>query len=126
MLFGCCTYVFLVHKRRTNLALCDGGDKSPLAGCHRKENPRDSTTSLTSRSRRNEESNDEAEETLTTCLEAIGVHIRGSFNERCVDRVLSLARKLLLSETFWAVNFICKDNWSTCWNKPRTCGLIID
>ncbi|KAF8906664.1 NO signaling/Golgi transport ligand-binding domain-containing protein [Mucidula mucida] len=76
-----------------------------------KDNPRDSTTSLTSGLRRNVGPEDEAEEALRTRLEAIGVHVGGSFSERlCLD-------KPLFSETLEAVKFICKDIWSACWDK---------
>ncbi len=93
-----------------------------------KDNPRDSTTSLTSGLRRNVGPEDEAEEALRTRLEAIGVHVGGSFSERCVDRGACLVcdahggyrlclDKPLFSETLEAVKFICKDIWSACWDK---------
>jgi len=54
---------------------------------------------------------DEEEEDLRLRLETIGVHIGGNVAERlCRDRPR-------FGDTLDAVKFICKEVWSTCWDK---------
>ncbi|KAF9259158.1 transport protein particle component [Marasmius fiardii PR-910] len=75
--------------------------------------PRDSTTSLSSTKVGGKASApvDEEEEALRVRLEAIGIHVGANFTERlCRDRAL-------FTETLDAVKFICKDLWSSFWNK---------
>ncbi|KAI5122697.1 hypothetical protein M0805_009750 [Coniferiporia weirii] len=54
---------------------------------------------------------EDGEEELRVRLEAIGVHVGGNIAERlCRDRPR-------FGDTLDAVKFICKDVWSTCWDK---------
>ncbi|KAL5534808.1 hypothetical protein ACEPAG_1272 [Sanghuangporus baumii] len=57
------------------------------------------------------EDSEEDEEALKLRLEAIGLHVGANIAERlCRDRPR-------FAETLDAVKFICKDVWSTCWDK---------
>ncbi|KAJ7596573.1 TRAPP complex subunit trs33 [Mycena floridula] len=79
----------------------------------KKENPRDSLVSLSSRtgSPAAKLPVDEEEEALRTRLETIGVHVGSNFTERlCRDRAL-------FGETLEVIKFICKDIWTACWDK---------
>ncbi|EJD04562.1 transport protein particle component [Fomitiporia mediterranea MF3/22] len=54
---------------------------------------------------------EEDEESLRLRLEAIGVHVGGNVAERlCRERPR-------FGDTLDAIKFICKDVWSTCWDK---------
>ncbi|KAH7919214.1 transport protein particle component [Leucogyrophana mollusca] len=54
---------------------------------------------------------DEEEEGVRTRLEAIGMHVGGNFAERlCRDRPL-------FGDSLDAIKFVCKDLWSSCWDK---------
>lgn len=87
---------------------------------------------------------DEEEEGLRIRLEAIGVHIGGNVAERCVINLIGIGCLVELTcrlcrdrprfgDTLDAVKFICKDVWSTCWDKQvdnlrtnhRVCLLYI-
>ncbi|TCD68580.1 Trafficking protein particle complex subunit 33 [Steccherinum ochraceum] len=54
---------------------------------------------------------EEDDEALRQRLETIGMHVGANIAERlCHDRPL-------FSDTLDAIKFICKDLWSTCWDK---------
>lgn len=54
---------------------------------------------------------DEEEEPVRQRLEAIGMHVGANIAERlCHDRNL-------FSDTLDVIKFICKDLWTTCWDK---------
>ncbi|KAG5643048.1 hypothetical protein DXG03_001626 [Asterophora parasitica] len=79
----------------------------------KKENARDSTTSLNSSSKGTGKPPvlDEEEEAVRVRLEAIGLHVGANFTERlCRDRPL-------FAETLDAIKFVCKDIWAACWEK---------
>ncbi|TFK68421.1 transport protein particle component [Pluteus cervinus] len=77
----------------------------------KKDSARDSVSSLASRGGAKSGSLDEDEEAVRARLEAIGVHVGSNIAERlCKDRSL-------FPETLDAVKFVCKDIWTTCWDK---------
>ncbi|KAG7090499.1 hypothetical protein E1B28_009612 [Marasmius oreades] len=82
-----------------------------------KSSPRESSTNLNSTTRTGAGGKatgspvDEEEEALRVRLEAIGLHVGSNFTERlCADRGL-------FTETLDAIKFICKDLWTSFWNK---------
>jgi len=109
---------------------------APLPLNLKKEGARDSVTSLASRSGSAGKGGgvDEEEEAVRVRLEAIGMHVGGNYTERCVlpppnhycfarqgaDRrvVCRLCRdRPMFAETLDVIKFICKDIWSSCWDK---------
>lgn len=86
---------------------------APLPLNFKKEGARDSVTSLASRSgsAAGKGGVDEEEEAVRVRLEAIGMHVGGNYTERlCRDRPM-------FAETLDVIKFICKDIWSSCWDK---------
>ncbi|TFY79161.1 hypothetical protein EWM64_g4851 [Hericium alpestre] len=55
---------------------------------------------------------DEEEEEVRTRLEAIGLHVGANISERQVA-----SHHKGFSDTLDTIKFICKDLWSTCWDK---------
>jgi trafficking protein particle complex subunit 6 len=114
----------------------------------KKDLPRDSYSSISSRSstpaQAKQPAMDEDEEAVWLRLEAIGVHVGSNFTERYspISSSLSLTQthpvyrlcrdKPLFSETLDAIKFICKDIWAACWDKQvdnlrtnhRVCSLL--
>jgi len=92
----------------------------------RKEH-RGSTTSLASKATTKL---DDEEEGLRLRLEAIGMHVGANITERSVHSFHShpshfiafISRRLChgkpyFSETLESIKFVCKDLWTTCWDK---------
>ena len=92
----------------------------------RKEH-RDSTTSLASKVAAKA---DDDEEGLRLRLEAIGMHVGANiteryiypFHPRCFRVTVYIFRRLChgkpyFSETLESIEFVCKDLWTTCWDK---------
>ena len=92
----------------------------------RKEH-RDSTTSLASKAATKV---DDEEEGLRLRLEAIGMHVGANITERHVhpfhprpSRIIARIfhrlchGKPYFSETLESIKFVCKDLWTTCWEK---------
>ncbi|KAF8837247.1 hypothetical protein BDN67DRAFT_973225 [Paxillus ammoniavirescens] len=70
------------------------------------QNQRDSVGSITARN-----IVDEEDEVVRSRLEAIGLHVGGSFVERlCRDRPL-------FGDSLDAIKFVCKELWVSCWDK---------
>jgi hypothetical protein len=72
---------------------------------------------------------DDEDEGLRARLEAIGLHVGGNITERCDGRIFSSQRGALITiqrlchgragfaDTLDVVKFVCKELWSTCWDK---------
>jgi trafficking protein particle complex subunit 6 len=71
---------------------------------------------------------DEEDEGLRTRLEAIGLHVGANITERCGDHIVlqrgaqtDISRlchgRVGFADSLDVVKFICKDLWSTCWDK---------
>ena len=71
---------------------------------------------------------DDEDEGLRARLEAIGLHVGANITERCDDRIFSQRGTLItiqrlchgragFADTLDVVKFVCKELWSTCWDK---------
>ena len=71
---------------------------------------------------------DDEDEGLRARLEAIGLHVGANITERCGDHMFLEKRAQLnirrlchgragFADTLDIVKFVCKDLWSTCWDK---------
>ena len=73
-------------------------------------------------------SSDEEEEGLRARLEAIGLHVGANITERCASYIILQSRthtdvprlchgRAGFTDTLDIVKFLCKELWSTCWDK---------
>jgi hypothetical protein len=71
---------------------------------------------------------DEEEEGLRARLEAIGLHVGANITERCASYIILQSRTHIdvprlchgragFTDTLDIVKFVCKELWSTCWDK---------
>ncbi len=71
---------------------------------------------------------DEEEEGLRARLEAIGMHVGANITERCAIHIILQSRthtdvlrlchgRAGFTDTLDIVKFVCKELWSTCWDK---------
>ncbi|KAH9060754.1 NO signaling/Golgi transport ligand-binding domain-containing protein [Lactarius vividus] len=71
---------------------------------------------------------DDEEEGLHARLEAIGMHVGANITERCASQIILQSRthtdvprlchgRAGFADTLDIVKFICKELWSTCWDK---------
>ncbi|KAH9043855.1 NO signaling/Golgi transport ligand-binding domain-containing protein [Lactarius pseudohatsudake] len=71
---------------------------------------------------------DDEEEGLRARLEAIGMHVGANITERCASHIILQSRthtnvlrlchdRAGFADTLDIVKFVCKELWSTCWDK---------
>lgn len=116
------------RARKVEQEMIDAGLlPAPLPAPAIRKDHRDSTTSLTSKATTKA---DDEEEGLRLRLEAIGIHVGANITERYVHLLLSrpshaatwISRRLCQGKPYFAdtlecIKFVCKDLWTTCWDK---------
>ena len=116
------------RARKAEQEMIDAGLlPAPLPTPVMRKEHRDSTTSLASKATTKV---DDEEEGLRLRLEAIGMHVGANITERCVhlfhphpSHVIGCIfcrlchGKPYFSETLESIKFVCKDLWTTCWDK---------
>ncbi|EGN92930.1 hypothetical protein SERLA73DRAFT_190301 [Serpula lacrymans var. lacrymans S7.3] len=102
--------VAATRAKETERAMTEAGLLPTPAPPPSTKNQRESTGSTMGGDRRSVVL-DVEEEAVRARLEAIGTHVGANFTERlCRDRPL-------FGETLDAIKFICKDVWTSCWDK---------
>ena len=116
------------RARKAEQEMIDAGLlPAPLPTPVMRKEHRDSTTSLASKAATRV---DDEEEGLRLRLEAIGMHVGANITERylhpfhpCLSHITTcMFRRLChgkpyFSETLESIKFVCKDLWTTCWDK---------
>ncbi|KAJ3517819.1 hypothetical protein NLJ89_g258 [Agrocybe chaxingu] len=110
---GAAMEYFLIEMKKIEVEMTEAGLIPPPAAVPsslKKDNARDSVTSLVS-SKAGKGTLDDDEEPVRQRLEVIGMHVGANFSERlCRDRAM-------FSETLDVIKFVCKDVWAACWDK---------
>ncbi|KAF9649048.1 transport protein particle component, partial [Thelephora ganbajun] len=97
------------RARKVEQEMIDAGLlPAPLPTPAIRKDHRDSATSLASKATVKVE---DEEEGLRLRLEAIGMHVGANITERICHG------KPYFAETLESIKFVCKDLWTTCWNK---------